>query len=172
LTFFKKSHHSTDNRRGASIIGADAKIKGDLQIKSNLDVYGEFSGSINSKNTISVEKTGIIEGEIVSKKLIVAGQFAGTAHCDEIKILEYGKVSGQITYQILAIAEGGSFEGECRHKESAKGRAISTINISTVGVLADSSKGLGDRAEELMGVAEQPLYSEPYRIGSEPDRLH
>lgn len=101
-------------------------------IESKLRLDGEFTGTINSKGIISVGKTGLIEGDIVSRKLIVSGCFLGTAHCEEIEILARGKVVGQIISKVLVIERGGFFEGESKPKESAKessGRPMEDIAV-------------------------------------------
>ena len=132
MKIFNKPDQISSNHTNASIIAEGAKVKGELQVESNLHVHGEFLGTINSKCTVSVEKTGYIEGEIVSKKLIVTGRFVGTAHCEEIKILASGKVIGRITYSTLVLERGGYFEGECRPKESAEASDIIPVNACTV----------------------------------------
>jgi len=132
MAIFRKSNKSTANHANTTVIATDTKIRGEIQVESKVHVDGEFWGTINAKSIISVGKTGLIEGEIVSKKLVVTGCFFGTAHCEEIEILASGKVVGQITSNVLVIERGGFFEGESKPKESDKessGRPTEDITV-------------------------------------------
>lgn len=80
---------------------------------------GEFSGQVVSSSIITVGKTGLMEGEITARKLVVTGHFSGTATCDELEILAGGRVQGAISSKILVIERGSFFEGESRLKEPA-----------------------------------------------------
>ena len=132
MAILNKSGQSAANSVNTTIIATGTKIKGELQFDSKVHVDGEFSGTINSKSLISVGKTGLIEGDIVSKKLIVTGSLFGTAYCEEIEILAGGKVIGQITSNSLAIEKGGFFEGESKPKESAEESVDRPSGYSTV----------------------------------------
>lgn len=80
---------------------------------------GEFSGLIHSDSTISVGRTGLIEGDVSAKKLVVTGRFMGTADCEEIEILSAGRVIGRIACKALVIERGSFFEGESRLKDAS-----------------------------------------------------
>jgi cytoskeletal protein CcmA (bactofilin family) len=110
-----------------------------------MQVDGEFSGTINTKSIICVGKTGLIKGEIVSKKLVVTGCFLGTAHCEEIEILASGKVVGQITTKVLVIERGGFFEGESKPKESAKENSDSPTEDITIVTMNSKPKVVESR---------------------------
>ena len=135
MAIFSKSDQSAANSANTTVIAADTKITGEIQVESKVHVDGEFSGTIDAKSIISVGKNGLIEGEIVSKKLGVAGCFLGTAHCEAIEILASGKVVGQITSKVLVVERGGFFEGESKPKESAKessGRPMEDIAVVAI----------------------------------------
>ncbi|MGI9311524.1 MAG: bactofilin family protein [bacterium] len=73
---------------------------------------GEFSGAIRSDSTISVGKGGVLKSELKARKLVVAGQFLGTAECDSIELVAGGRVEGKLITSSLAIEKGGIFRGE------------------------------------------------------------
>ena len=140
MAIFGKSNQSTANRANTTIIAAGTKIMGEIQIESKLHLDGEFSGTINSKGIIFLGKTGFIEGDIVSQKLIVTGRFFGTAHCKEIEILAGGKVVGKITSNVLVIERGGFFKGESKPKESSKENSIHPTEDITIVAMDKNSK--------------------------------
>ena len=119
MAIFNKSDKSKDGTN-TSIFAAGSKIEGNLKGECRVHMDGEFSGSIISRDIISIGKTGVIEGEVFSKKLIVTGCFVGEADCEEIKITDGGKLIGQITSDSLVIEMGSIFEGENKLKDSVK----------------------------------------------------
>jgi cytoskeletal protein CcmA (bactofilin family) len=132
MAISKKTDQSAAISASATIIAAGTKINGELQVDSMVYVYGEFSGTINSKSIVSVGKTGLIEGDVVSNKLIVNGRFVGTAHCEEIEISAGGKLTGQIISSVLVVERGSFFEGESKLKGSVKGSADTPAGDSEV----------------------------------------
>lgn len=120
MAIFNKSDQSKTDGTATTIIAAGTRIEGNLKGECRVHVDGEFSGCIISKGIISVGKTGIIEGEAFSKKLIVTGSFIGEADCEEVEIAAGGKLVGQIKSNILVIERGSFFEGENKLKDSAK----------------------------------------------------
>jgi len=119
MGIFNKYRQPASSHANTTIIAAGTKIKGEFQSDSIVQVDGKLLGNINSKSLILIGETGLIEGEIVSKKVIIAGRLLGSAYCDEIEIKAGGKVIGQITSNVLMIERGSFFEGESKPKESA-----------------------------------------------------
>lgn len=108
-------------------------MTGQVEIECKLHVDGEFSGQINSTSLITVGKSGVLEGEVVAKKLVVTGQFSGVADCEEIEILANGRMQGQITSKILVIERGSFFQGESRLKDALapEGGKVATLPLPT-----------------------------------------
>jgi len=118
MAIFGKSNKSAIDPFNTTIISGSTKIRGQIQGECRVHMDGKFSGPIDSKSIISVGKSGLIEGDVTAKKLIVTGRFLGTADCEEIQILAGGEIIGQITCKILVIERGGFFQGQNKHKES------------------------------------------------------
>jgi len=130
MAIFSKSDQSATNSANTTVIATDTKIRGEIQVESKVHVDGEFSGTINAKSIIFVGETGLIEGDVVSPKLVVTGSFLGTAHCEEIEILASGRVVGQIASKVLVIERGGFFEGESKPKNPPKRVLVARRKIS------------------------------------------
>lgn len=118
MAIFGKSKKSAGNPLNTTIISGSTQIRGQIQGECVVHMDGKFSGPIHSKSIVSVGKSGLIEGDVTAKKLIVIGRFLGTADCEEIQILAGGEIVGQITCKILIIERGGFFHGQNKHKES------------------------------------------------------
>jgi len=130
MAISRKSDQSAAKSANTTVIATGTKITGEIQVESKVQVDGEFSGTINAKSIISVEKNGLIEGEIVAQKLVVTGCFLGTAHCEEIEILAGGKVVGQITSKVLVIERAVSLKGKANPKNPPKRAIVARRKIS------------------------------------------
>jgi len=111
MSIFKKGETMAKSTDATTIISTGSKIKGDLELTAKLHIEGEIEGKINSINSISIGKTGIINGEIIANKLLVDGMFNGKVEVDVLEITKSGKVKGDIIIKDLIIEQGGIFEG-------------------------------------------------------------
>ncbi len=91
-----------------------------MNLTCKLFVDGEFEGTINSKNSITVGKNGKIHGEINAKHLIVQGEVSGTISVDQVEIKPQGKISGTVESKELVIEPKGLFEGNSIIKDETK----------------------------------------------------
>ena len=119
MGIFNKHRQSSDSHANTTIIAAGTKIKGEFQGNSIVRIDGKLLGNINSTSLLVIGETGRVEGEIISKKVTILGQFLGSIYCDEVEIKSGGKVIGKITADTLVIERGSFFEGESTPKENA-----------------------------------------------------
>jgi cytoskeletal protein CcmA (bactofilin family) len=112
--------NSSINSKETTIISTKTKINGNLKLDSNLHIDGEVEGKIESKSLVSIGKNGVVNGEIIAKKLVVNGKFIGKAECEYIEILKQGILNGNIIVTNLIIEEGATFEGNCKKKDKIK----------------------------------------------------
>ncbi|MBF0620439.1 MAG: polymer-forming cytoskeletal protein [Magnetococcales bacterium] len=131
MAIFNKASEPKIDKSNTTVIAAGTKITGEISIECKLHVDGEFSGQIRSNSLITIGKTGKVDGEIHSKKLIVTGRFEGTADCGEIEILSGGNVSGNISSRVLVIERGSLFQGESQLKETGKETADTAQKAAT-----------------------------------------
>ncbi|MBF0284353.1 MAG: polymer-forming cytoskeletal protein [Magnetococcales bacterium] len=118
MAFFAKPDQPKVEQSNTTIIASGTKIKGEIEIACKLHVDGELSGVILSESLVTVGKTGIIEGEVTARKMVVTGHFVGNAECEEIEILSGGKMAGTISSRVLVIERGSFFEGESKLKSA------------------------------------------------------
>jgi cytoskeletal protein CcmA (bactofilin family) len=87
---------SKDNEQLESFIGSGTEFQGELNVKGNLRVEGQFDGKVNAAFVILGE-TGVIKGEVSAKKIIIEGKVEGNLRVQEIvEIKATGKVLGDI----------------------------------------------------------------------------
>ncbi len=120
MAVFTKSNRTTSNAANTTIVAAGTRIEGEMVSRFRIHVDGEFSGPVSSDSSITIGKTGLIEGHLCAKELVVTGRFSGTAICETVRILGGGRISGRITSNILEIEKGCLFHGQNIFKEAAE----------------------------------------------------
>lgn len=105
-----------------TVIAKGARFKGELQVEGNLDVYGQFVGTLQlNGGTVRIMEGGRIEGDVSAAHVIINGTLDGTSASSEVEILENGKMKGLFKGGSLSIRKGGQFVGQSQSQEEQKG---------------------------------------------------
>jgi len=121
-----------------SIIAPGTKFKGTINGHDSVRISGHFEGKINSEQLIWIEKGGRIKGTINSPFVIIEGEIKGDIESAEhVELRTKGRVIGNINTAIIAIAEGGSFNGEIQMPKN-KDKSISFVEKRIGGGQADN----------------------------------
>jgi len=101
----------------ATIIGQGTTFSGEIDSKGTVRVEGVVSGRLHSDDTIDIQESGRVKGDLVGGQVIISGHVEGNvfAH-DRLMITAKGKLIGDITAPVISIAEGVLFEGQCTMK--------------------------------------------------------
>ena len=89
-----------------SIISRDMKIKGKISADGDLVLLGSVVGDIKC-HSLSVEDSGTLKGNIDADVVTVSGKCDGQVSGDVVSIKSTGKISGEVSYNQLAVFEGG-----------------------------------------------------------------
>ena len=84
-----------------------------------MHIDGEIEGSIRSKSTVMIGKSGFVNGEVYANKLIVSGKLKGLTESESVEIASLGRFEGVITSTELVIEKKGVFIGESKIKGQA-----------------------------------------------------
>ncbi|MEH2920678.1 polymer-forming cytoskeletal protein [Samsonia erythrinae] len=95
-----------------TFISQGARMAGSLAVDGNITVEGQVEGDIQCDDTIKVEHTGQINGEMKSQQIIINGRVEGRVVASVVAILAQGKVFGDIFSDELSIEKGGIFTGQ------------------------------------------------------------
>jgi cytoskeletal protein CcmA (bactofilin family) len=99
-----------------SFLGAQSELQGDLTVTGILRLDGTTYGKITADQVI-LSATGVMNGEVVAKKIIVEGKVDGCLRAsDLLEIGSKGKVNGDIYANKLVVIEGGQFNGRIQMK--------------------------------------------------------
>jgi cytoskeletal protein CcmA (bactofilin family) len=102
------------------IIGFESSIKGDLVTKGVVRLDGSINGSVKA-DWLIVGETGIVNGDVVSRGVVIDGKIEGNITSDEIvEIKSKGAVEGDISTTKLIISEGAFFDGRSCMKETTQ----------------------------------------------------
>jgi cytoskeletal protein CcmA (bactofilin family) len=87
-------------------------IKGDVTFTDLLRIHGHVTGSVKSEHELLVGEGGVVEGEIVVGRLVVAGTVRGTVRVqDRLVVHGSGKVLADVHAPSLVVDEGGVVHG-------------------------------------------------------------
>ena len=96
-----------------TVIDAGSKITGDLEITTDVLVYGELRGSVKTENKVVVGKGGCIRGDVYAANLEVYGHIDGKVLIAEQTILHANSiVKGNIQTKFLSVQAGALIAGE------------------------------------------------------------
>jgi cytoskeletal protein CcmA (bactofilin family) len=95
-----------------AVLGKGCSFKGDLTFEGSMRIDGYFEGNITGTGTLVIGEGAHIEANIDVGSLHISGEVTGTIQVKEkIKIYDTGKLIGNLKAMLLAIEEGGMFEG-------------------------------------------------------------
>ncbi len=98
-------------------ISEGTQIVGDIKVEHDLRVDGYLKGTVNVGGTLVLTPTGRIEGDVVVRSAIVAGQIHGNLRGEEKIVLESkSTLVGDLKTRELVINEGAIFQGNCSMK--------------------------------------------------------
>ncbi|MGH7242443.1 MAG: bactofilin family protein [Phycisphaerales bacterium] len=98
-----------------TIIGKDAKIKGELSFENSAKILGGFEGKISAKGEVIIGETANCRATVEAGTVIVDGPIEGDIIArDRIQLSPKAKVKGDIIAASLSVSEGASFVGHCK----------------------------------------------------------
>jgi cytoskeletal protein CcmA (bactofilin family) len=98
-----------------SLVGEKTTFTGEFNSSEPFRVDGTFVGKINSNGKVYIGKTGVSDGMIIAKNIIIGGTVKGDVFAEEnVVILKTAKITGSIYSCSLNMDDGVYFDGECR----------------------------------------------------------
>jgi cytoskeletal protein CcmA (bactofilin family) len=115
-----------------TIIGADARIKGELSFDSAAKVMGQLEGSISGKGRVHIASGSKCKATVRAKEVAVEGLVEGNVEAsDHVELKPKGRITGDVVAARMSMGDGASFVGHCRiGKDAQEGaRAASTTEV-------------------------------------------
>jgi cytoskeletal protein CcmA (bactofilin family) len=96
---------------GAAVIGPGVQFKGNLTAPRRVSIHGTFEGELRA-STLMVGETGRVTGTIFVDEADVHGVVENALEVKRsLTVRSTGRLSGNISYSIISIQEGGIISG-------------------------------------------------------------
>jgi cytoskeletal protein CcmA (bactofilin family) len=140
----------------ATVLGRDDSLSGRLQLKSDGQVLGTFSGHIECDGDLLIGPEAHVEADVRSVKVTIAGFLRGNVVAvNRLKITNTGRLEGDARVGALVVQEGGVHHGVIRvHPEGVPDREEEIIVDSAARPAAVAIKSLPNpvgRARKFWG---------------------
>jgi len=97
-----------------AFLGEGTEFKGILSFEGAVRIDGRVEGEIISKDLLIVGETAFIKAEIDVGRMISSGRIEGNIHAHQkVEILPPGRVQGHLRTPSLTLMEGAKFNGTC-----------------------------------------------------------
>ena len=97
-----------------STIESKVNIDGNIYTESSLYIAAKLNGEIRSDSDVYIGADGIINGNLFARNICIAGVVEGNIEASGVlKILNTGKIYGDINVFRFIASEGAVFEGKC-----------------------------------------------------------
>jgi len=118
----------SDKISSATIITSCMKVTGNLDGSDTIHIDGHVIGNITVSNTLVIGKSGMVEGDIEAKHVIINGELKGTIKCENLEVMQTGKVSRYIEAKHLVL--DGTVDGNISAEESIE--VLTNANIHAI----------------------------------------
>ena len=118
---FGKKKQNTNNtslkrvNHTPSIISEDVRLTGTLTSQGEVQLDGRINGDIKAEHLV-IGSTGIVEGIVEAKSVIVKGKIIGSLNASEVKIQSSAHVHGDVFNDTLSIDAGAIIEGSLKQR--------------------------------------------------------
>ena len=112
MGILKRNVSAKSGRSAVTIIAQGNRFQGETSIVGKLHVDGEFEGSLDSSDDITVGRQGRVSGRIRAKAVNVSGTLEGMLVCESLHIERGGRVCANVHCTKLSIDPDGVFVGE------------------------------------------------------------
>jgi cytoskeletal protein CcmA (bactofilin family) len=98
-----------------SVVGENARFKGELVSSGSVNINGEFEGKIRAEGEVIVSPGGKVSGEIHGGSVVVSGRVDGNITSREtLEVSKSGRVHGDLIGGRIVIEEGSTYHGRVK----------------------------------------------------------
>src|SRR3954463_4966322 len=100
------------NQEFPTVIGPDAKFKGEMSFEKGMRVMGHFEGKVNTPGRLHVAKEAKMQADVEAGGIIVEGEVQGNLSAsDRIELKNSARYEGDLRANKLVVDEGAVFSG-------------------------------------------------------------
>jgi cytoskeletal protein CcmA (bactofilin family) len=116
-----------------TIVGAGARLEGNVVSAGNLRIDGQVKGQINAEGDVALSPQSQVEADIRAQNVSIAGRFRGSIQVKgKAHLARGGRIDGNITSKTLVVEEGGVFHGQSimdGSTEAARAQAVAPVKV-------------------------------------------
>lgn len=117
----KKGSGTPEQAEITAFLGKGTEFKGVLNFEGTIRVDGKVEGEIVSKDTLIAGDGAFLQGEISVGTLISSGKIVGNINASQkVHIMAPSYIQGNIKTPKLIIEEGVIFDGKCEMADEKK----------------------------------------------------
>ncbi|MDZ7644456.1 MAG: polymer-forming cytoskeletal protein [Woeseiaceae bacterium] len=156
----------------ATLISEGCKIKGIVSGEGDFMISGEVEGECDLRGTVTLTRSGVWKGTLKAAAVVIAGRVVGDVISGgRIEISSTANISGTVTGEAIAVAEGAVVEGSMKTNsaESPTGfsretqqRLIGNIGNSVVRIGQYNAVGRGNRSRQEWLIPRFPPLRAPF----------
>jgi len=109
--FNRKTRDINDQYAISTLICEGCVIKGNLKAPNFMRIDGQITGDVDAEAGLILGEKGVVNGNIVTRELIIYGVVNGNIRAESLRIESSGKVNGEIKTHTLQVDTGAVYNG-------------------------------------------------------------
>lgn len=127
----KKGSGVSEQSEITAFLGKGTEFKGVLSFDGTIRVDGKVEGEIVSKDTLIAGDSAYLQGEITIGTIISSGRIVGNLTATQkVHVLAPGSIEGNIRTPKLIIEEGVTFDGKCEMAGEKKASDQKVVSLT------------------------------------------
>lgn len=129
----------------ATVIGADAEIKGEIKVEKGIRVDGKIEGSVETDGKVFVGKSGQFKADITAGTVVIEGKVDGNITAtDRVQVEAGAEVTGDLSAKKLVINDGATFSGNVTVGAKGGSKSESSASVNRLNTLSAVGAGNGN----------------------------
>lgn len=107
------------SRAGATLIGPDVVLKGNLKSGGDVTIAGVFEGDVACEGRVTIASGATLVGSVGAAEVVLGGNVQGNCVATKsLTLLSSAEVRGDVTTPQIVIEPGATFVGRCSMPQS------------------------------------------------------
>lgn len=120
MSIFKKDKVALDMQTISTLVSEGCIIDGNVKAPAFARVDGEITGDVSVDEGLILGEKGSIRGNVTTREMIVYGIIDGNLQVRSLQIKSSGKVTGNISTQVLEVETGAVYDGILSMTQNSK----------------------------------------------------
>jgi cytoskeletal protein CcmA (bactofilin family) len=120
MALFKKDKVALDMQSISTLVSEGCIIDGNFKAPAFARIDGQITGDVMIDEGLILGEKGSIQGNVVTKEMIVYGTVNGNLQVTSLHIKASGKIMGEIRTQTLEVENGAVYDGTLSMTQNSK----------------------------------------------------